>query len=78
MFVSVYYVKYLLLPVLKEWLCVEEAYFFLSLFIYFETDRDNTSGGGAEREGERERIPSRLHNACKEPNTGPEYKTMRP
>ena len=29
-------------------------YFFLSLLISFERDRDSTSGGGAEREGERE------------------------
>ena len=27
-------------------------YIFLSVFIYFETDRDNVSGGGTEREGE--------------------------
>ena len=29
-------------------------YLFISLFIYFERDRDSVSGGGAEREGERE------------------------
>ena len=28
--------------------------YFLSLFIYFERDRDSTSGGGTEREGDRE------------------------
>ena len=33
---------------------------FLSLFIYFERARESTSMGGAERERERERIPSRL------------------
>ena len=27
--------------------------FFLSLFIYFKRDSDSTSGGGAERKGER-------------------------
>ena len=28
--------------------------FFLSLFIYFEKERDSAHGGGAEREGDRE------------------------
>ena len=30
------------------------SYFILSLFIYFERERESPSRGGAEREGERE------------------------
>ena len=40
--------------------------FFLSLFIYFEKDRDGVSRGGAEREG----IPSKLHTVSSEPMQG--------
>ena len=40
----------------------------LSLLTYFERDRDSVSGEGAEREGERERIPSRLHAVSAEPD----------
>ena len=32
--------------------------FFLSLFIYFERDRDSVSRGGAEKEGKRENLSS--------------------
>ena len=44
------------------------AFFFLSLFILRERERE--SGGGSEREGERERIPSRLHAVSTEPDVG--------
>ena len=47
--------------------------FFFSLFIYFE--RERASGGEGwqrEREGERDRIPSRLHTVSAEPDIGPE------
>ena len=43
--------------------------YFLLKFIYFERDRDSTSWGGAEREGERERIPSILRTANAEPDS---------
>ena len=45
--------------------------FFVSSFIYYETDRDSVSRRGAEREGEREN-PS----ASSEPDAGLEL--MRP
>ena len=38
--------------------------------IYFERDRESLSGGGAEIEGERDGIPSRLHIVSTEPNAG--------
>ena len=41
---------------------------FLSLLIYFE--RERKSRGGAERKGERERIPRRLYAVSAEPNMG--------
>ena len=41
---------------------------FLSVPIHFERDRDSTSRGRVEREGDR--IPSRLHAALAEPNVG--------
>ena len=40
----------------------------LSVPIHFERDRDSTSRGGVEREGDR--IPSRLRAAIAEPNVG--------
>ena len=50
---------------------------FVCLFIFFmlvyferEREREHTSRGGAERETERERIPSRLHAVSTEPDTG--------
>ena len=53
-------------------------FFFLSLFIYFERDRNSMSWGDAKREGERERIPSRLWAVSTYPNAGLElHKTMR-
>ena len=42
--------------------------FFLSLFIYFERDRERASGGGAE--SRRERIPSRLSLVRTKPDAG--------
>ena len=42
--------------------------FFIYLFILIE--RKCTSDEGAEREGERERIPSRLHTVNAEPHMG--------
>ena len=38
---------------------------FLKMFIYFERERETTSRGGAEREGER--TPSRLLSVSAEP-----------
>ena len=35
-----------------------------------ERERERASRGGAERERGRERIPSRLHTVCAEPNMG--------
>ena len=49
---------------------------FLSLFIYFESDRDRVSRGGA-RERERESIPSRLHIVNVEPNEGLELTNLK-
>ena len=47
---------------------------FLSLRMYFERESETaftrTSGGGAEREGERERIPSRLTTVSAESHSG--------
>ena len=40
--------------------------YFLSLFIYFERERDRMSKGRAGRE----RIPSRLHTVSMEPHMG--------
>ena len=40
--------------------------YFLSLFIHFETDRDSTNRGGAERQ----RILSRLHAASTDSDMG--------
>ena len=42
----------------------------LSLFTYFERDRHGTIWGGAEKEGQRERFPSRLCAASAEPDVG--------
>ena len=42
--------------------------YFLSLFYSFERDRDSVRHGGTERERERERIPSTLHNTSAEPD----------
>ena len=54
---------------MKKLLILEVGFFNTFLkFIYFE--RDSTSGGGAERVGERERIPSRLCTVNTEPDTG--------
>ena len=44
--------------------------FFKVLFIYFERDRDSVSGGRAERERGRVRIPSRLHTVSTERDAG--------
>ena len=44
-----------------------------SFFHLLERDRDRMSRGGAERERRRERIPSRLHTASAEPDTGLEF-----
>ena len=44
---------------------------FFFRFIYFERERENTSGGGAERG--RERIPSRLYTVSLEPDTVLEF-----
>ena len=48
---------------------------FLSVFTYFERDKDSTSGvwGGAEREGKRN--PSRLSAVSLEPHVGLELTT---
>ena len=51
-------------------------YFFK--FIYFarerekqrEGEKERVGKGGAERKGERERIPSRIHAVSTEPDTG--------
>ena len=42
---------------------------FLSLFTYFEREREHKSGEG-QRERGRERIPSRLHTTSTEPDVG--------
>ena len=52
------------------------GYIIFFKIIYFERDRDSTSGGRAEIEGERERIPSRLCAASAEPST--ELKLTKP
>ena len=39
-------------------------------FIYFESDRDSTSGGRGQRERERDRILSRLCTASTDPDVG--------
>ena len=45
--------------------------FLVGLFCFiFHFERDSESRGGAERGGERERIPSRLHTVSEEPNAG--------
>ena len=49
-------------------------YTFFSLFIY--SGRESMSGGGAERERKRERIPSKPHAVHAEPNTGFKSTTM--
>ena len=46
----------------------ETSPFFLSLFIYFERNRDSASGEGARRG--RKRIPSRLRAVSAEPFAG--------
>ena len=38
-----------------------------------EREGDRVSNGGAEREGERERIPSRVHTISMEPSVGLEF-----
>ena len=48
---------------------ISSFFFFLSFFIYFERERETTSRGWG-REGERERIPSRLPTASPEPDVG--------
>ena len=46
-------------------------FFFVSVFIYFEREIESAGGAGvAEREGERERIPSRLCTVSVEPHVG--------
>ena len=50
----------------RYWITYIFALIFLTLFIYFERDRNNASGAGAEREGEREnpkQIPHCQHRA---------------
>ena len=42
----------------------------LSLFIYFERDRESASEGGAEREEERGNPKQARHSQCAEPNAG--------
>ena len=52
------------------------CFIFLSLFIYFEREHVRLRvhacecRGGAEREGQRTRIPSRLHAVRAEPDVG--------
>ena len=43
---------------------------FSSLFIYFESGRAQVGEEQREREGETERIPSRLHTVSSEPDVG--------
>ena len=45
---------------------IKKVFFFK--FVYLERDRDTTSRGGADRERERGRIPSRLCTARAEPD----------
>ena len=45
-------------------------FIFLSLFVYFERDRDSTSGAVGGRERGKERIPSGLCALSAEPNRG--------
>ena len=45
---------------------------FLSLFIYFERDRDSVNGGGRGGERGKERIPSRFCVASSGPDAGVE------
>ena len=52
------------------------SFFFLTLFIYFERDRDSVSRGGAERDGEKEN-PKRLCANGAEPDTGLEFTKLR-
>ena len=47
---------------------IKQAYSFLSLFIYFERDREHKRGRGRGRG--RDRIPSRLHTLCPQPDVG--------
>ena len=44
--------------------------FFLSLFILKDRETEHLSGGGAERERERQRIPSRVYAAGTESDVG--------
>ena len=62
--------------VMSKHLHIETQIFFIvsTLFkgYYFERERESThaSGGGAERERGRERIPSRLRAVSREPDVG--------
>ena len=51
----------------------ERRFLFLSLFIYFESERNAWAGQGQrerERERKRQRIPSRLHALSSDPDAG--------
>ena len=43
---------------------------FLDVYLFILREHAHMSREGAEREGERERIPSRLHAANEEPDVG--------
>ena len=47
-----------------------DIHFLKVLFICLEKDRDSASGGEAEREGGRERIPTKLRAASTESDMG--------
>ena len=50
----------------------DRVFIYLFLKIYFEREREDvhTSGRGAEREGGREKIPSRLRTVSIKPDVG--------
>ena len=55
------------------------SFFFLIFFMFIsETERQSTSGGGAEREGDTEsEAGSRLRAVSTEPNMGSNSQTVR-
>ena len=72
-FYKIYCLKYITTRVFLSWFELSSL-FFLSLFILRERERIR---GGGQREGERGRIPSRLHAVSTEPTQGSISWTMR-